>query len=98
MKASDLELVVKELKRVAEKWKLIGRALTTGWSVDDIKYPDATECLSEVVRRRLHYSGTYWGNIIGALRKVDESQLANHLFSKYSHGELTTSISSHHSL
>ena len=54
---SDLELVVEELRGVEEKWKLTGREFRV--RVDDITYPDSTDCLREVVRRRLQYNTTW---------------------------------------
>ena len=84
--------MVEELRTVEKKWRLTGKALTTGWSVDDIMYPHTTDCLREVLRRRLQYSITYWVDTVGALREVNESQLANHLDDKYCRGELTTTI------
>ena len=94
---SDLELVVEELRGVEEKWGLIGREL--GVWVDDITYPDSTDCLREVVRRKLQrYITITWGHIIVALRKAGEPQLADNLKAKYIPGELTTITSSQYSL
>ena len=90
---SDLELVVEELRGVEEKWRLIGRELGV-LGVDDIMYPNSTDCLREVVRRRLQgYTATTWGHIIVALRKAGEPQVADHLKAKYYPGEPTTSSS-----
>ena len=94
---SDLELVVEELRGVEEKWRVIGGGISV-W-VDDIMYPDPTDCLREVVRRGL-MSGfiTTWGDIIVAVRKANEPQLADNLKAKYIPGELTTTTSSQYSL
>ena len=86
---------MEELRGVEEKWRLIGRELSR--KVDDIRYPDPTDCLREVVRRELQYV-TSWGNIIVALRKAGEPHLADNLKAKYIPGELTTTISSQYSL
>ena len=92
---SDLEMVVEELRGVEEKWRLIGRELIG--RVDVITYPNSTDCLREVVRSWLQ--GYYtWVNIIVALRKVGEAQLADNLKAKYIPGELTTTTSSQYSL
>ena len=92
LRESDLELVVEELRGVEEKWRLIGRAL--GVLVDDIRYPDSTDCLRVVVRRRLQlYTTNTWRRIIIALRKVGEAQVADSLKAKYIPGELTTTSS-----
>ena len=89
---------MEELRGVEEKWRPIGRELGVR-GVDDIMYPDSTDCLREVVRRRLQlYITTTWGHIIVALRKAGEPQLADNLKAKYIPGELTTTTSSQYSL
>ena len=97
---------MEELRGVEEKWRLIGRLLgVTG--VDNITYPDSTDCLREVVRRKLNsiiiittrgpiYPS--WGHIIVAVRKAGEGHLADNLKAKYIPGELTTTTSSQYSL
>ena len=98
LRESDLELVMEELRGVEEKWRVIGRELP-GVRVDDIMYPDPTDCLREVVGRRLQSVLTItWGTIIIALRKANEPQLADNLKAKYIPGELTTTTSSQYSL
>ena len=90
---------MEELRGVEEKWRLIGRKL--GVKVDNITYPDSTDCLREVVRRRLHNAHIFirsWGDVIIVLRKANEPQLADNLKAKYLPGELTTTTSSQHSL
>ena len=92
---------MEELRGVEEKWRLIGRELDELGllGVDDIRYPDSTDCLREVVRRRLQrYTLTTWGNIIVTLRKAGEPHLADNLKAKYIPGELTTTTSSQYSL
>ena len=96
LRESDLELVMEELRGVEEKWRFIGRELGVR-RVDDITYPNSTDCLREVFRRRLQYI-TYWTRIIVALRKVGEAHLADNLKAKYIPGELTTTTSSQYSL
>ena len=84
---------MEELRGVEEKWRVIGRELGVR-RVDKITYPDSTDCLREVVRRRLQrYTPTTWGNIIVALRKAGEPHLADNLKAKYIPGELTTTTS-----
>ena len=87
---------MEELRGVEEKWRLIGRELSV-WGVDDIRYPDSTDCLREVLRRRLQLY-TSWGNIIVAVREAGEAQFADGLKAKYIPGELTTTTSSQYSL
>ena len=87
---------MEELRGVEEKWRVIGRELPSG-SIDNITYPDPTDCLRKVFKRWLQYSGTTWGHIIHALRKANEPQLADNLKAKYIPGELTTTTSSQYS-
>ena len=83
---------MEEMRGVEEKWRLTGRIL--GVRVDDITYPDSTDCLREVFRRRLQiYAYTTWGTLIRALSKAGEPQLADHLKAKYTPGELTITTS-----
>ena len=90
---------MEELRGVEEKWRLIGIAFPSPVRVDNIMYLDPTDCLREVVRRRLQ-SGyvTTWGHIIDALKSAGEHQLADNLKAKYIPGELTTTPSSQYSL
>ena len=85
-----MELVMEELRGVEEKWRVIGREYPHV-RVDDITYPDPTDCLREMVRR-LQYIIT-WGHITVALRKANEPQLADNLKAKYIPGELTATTS-----
>ena len=89
---------MEELRGVEEKWRFIGRELGVR-KVDDIRYRDPTDCLRKVVRRKLEYIlATTWGDIINALRKAGEPQVADHLKAKYIPGELTATTSSQYSL
>ena len=89
---------MEELRGVEEKWRRIGEGLLGG-SVDNITYPDPTDCLREVFKRWLQYTiYTTWGHIIVALRTTGEPQLADNLKAKYIPGELTTTTSSQYSL
>ena len=87
---------MEELRGVEEKWRLIGRALDVR-GVDNIMYPDTTDCMREVVREWLQYGFTTWGQITVALRNAGEPQLAGNLKAKYISGELTTTTSSQYS-
>ena len=86
-----------ELRGVEEKWRLIGRELI-GMRVENIMYRNSTDCLKVVVRNRLQRYITSWGDIIVAVRKAGEPQLADHLKAKYIPSELTTTTSSQYSL
>ena len=87
---------MEELRGVEEKWRLIGRELSVR-VVDDITYPDSTDCLREVIRRKLQRFTT-WGYIAIAARKAGEPHLADNLKAKHIPGELTTTTSSQYSL
>ena len=86
---------MEELRRVEEKWTLIGRAL--GVEVDNIMYLDLTDCLREVVRRKLQtFYPISWKVILGALKSANEPQVADNLKAKYTPGELTTTTPKQH--
>ena len=86
---SDLELVVKELSTVSEKWRLIGEEIYGVVRAYDIRYPDTIDCLRELFKRKLQYTNT-WKRIIAALRRIDESTLADRLQEKYYPGQLVS--------
>ena len=104
LRESDLELVVEELRGVEEKWESIGRQVFTSAAYSyptDIRTSHSTshDCMREVLRKRLQDPwATTWGEIIVALRKAGEPQLADNLKAKYIPGELTTTTSSQYSL
>ena len=94
---------MEELRGVEEKWRLIGRELKilgvpSGVEMDDINYPATTDCLREVFKRWLDWAGTTWGDIIAAVKKAGEPQVADSLKAKYIPGELPTTTSSQYSL
>ena len=89
---------MEELRGVEEKWRLIGEELCLR-RVDDITYPDPTDCLREVVRRKLlSVYTTTWKVVLDALKNANEPEVADHLKAKYYPGELTTTTSSKYSL
>ena len=90
---------MEELRGVEEKWRVIGREL--GVRVDYIMHPDPTDCMREVVwgwLQMVYIVSQSWKDIIVALRKANEHQLADNLKAKYIPGELTTTPSSQYSL
>lgn len=89
---------MEELRGIEEQWRLLGGKL--GVAVDDINYPDSTDCLREVVKRELRsiFTTTTWGRIIIALKKAGQPLVADNLKAKYLPGELTTTPSSQYSL
>ena len=108
---SDLELVVEELRGVEEKWDSIGRQLEMSQEyLTEIHttFSSSDNCLRETISRWLQgdfeprniisFNIPTWGDIIVALRKANELQLADNLKAKYIPGELTTTTSSQYSL
>ena len=108
---SDLELVVEELRGVEEKWERIGRQLKMSQEyLTEIHttYSLTDNCLRGTISRWLQGDLTpgilisfkipTWEDIIVALRKANEPQLADNLKAKYLPGELTTTTSSQYSL
>ena len=101
---------MEELRGVEEKWRLIGRELAISQRyLTEIHttYSLTENCLRETISRWLqglykHASITVrintWKDIIVALRKANEPQVADHLKAKYIPGELTTTTSSQYSL
>ena len=78
---------MEEQRGVEEKWRIIGEEL----GVRVFTYSDSTDCLREVVMRRLQSRAlTTWGTIIVALKKAGEPQVVDKLKAKYYPGELTT--------
>ena len=99
-KMSDLDTLVEEMSAISAKWESIGKELGVNeyyLTVILTTYNTSPhECLREMFRRWLEEDSVYnipsWGNIIGALKKVKESELADHLKAKYIPGKevLTT--------
>ena len=101
---------MEELRGVEEKWRLIGRELgiSQGYLTEiHTTYSPTENCLRETISRWLqgHYQHgvttlhtNTWEDIIVALRKANETQVADHLKAKYYPGELTTTTSSKYSL
>ena len=95
-KISDLDTLVEEMSAISAKWESMGKELRIHeHHLTDILTTYNTsphECLREMLRRWLegdiYYDIPSWGIIIGALREVKESQLADHLKAKYIPGKL----------
>ena len=91
---SRLDLLVKELTAVCEKWQYIGEKLgLTQSSLRQIRTNNSVPgvCLREVLSQRLQAGrATSWKDIIVVLRtpRIGESHLADHLKAKYCSSEL----------
>ena len=98
---SDLDTLVEEMSAISVKWESMGKELGIEQHyLTDIftTYNSSHECLWEMLRGWLegNFADIYyfpgWGDIIGALENMGESQLANHLKVKYIPGGLTITI------
>ena len=102
---------MEELRGVEEKWDSIGQKL--GMSQEYLteirtSFRSGDNCLRETISRWLGgdlepgpfivLNNPTWGDIIVALRKANEPELADSLKAKYYPGELTTATSSQYSL
>ena len=91
---SHLDLLVKELTAVSEKWQYIGEELGVEQSslrYIRTNYSDPGDCLRKVLSEQLHGCATSWKDIVDVLRtpRIGESHLADHLEEKYGPSELT---------
>ena len=101
---------MEELRGVEEKWRLIGRELRISQryltEIHTTYFP-TENCLRETISRWLQgrydhgsfiFRTNTWKDIIAALNRANEPQVADHLKAKYIPGELTTTTSSQYSL
>ena len=95
---SDLDVVASELDAVSSKWYTLGEH----FALDDFvlerihtQYShDEKLCLRKVISGRMSYYTT-WKDITEGLRSVGDSQLADHLETKFCSSELTTTTVLH---
>jgi len=95
LEESDLDVVASELDAVSSKWYTLGEHI--GLQDNELN-PIHTQyshheklCLKKVIRMRMgYYSGLTWSDTIAGLRSSGDSQLADHLETKYCSSELTT--------
>jgi len=91
---SDLDELVEELGALHNKWRALGEALQL--SKDNLEaigtqHSRTGKCLWEMLRMWIDTKfAPGWHNIIGALRKVGEDDVANRLKVKY--GESATTV------
>ena len=96
LEKSDLDMVASELDAVSSKWYILGQELLPKKYHKDLdsilaRYSQNPKIgLREMINRRMHYAYTTWSNIIAGLRSSGDSQLADHLETKYCSSELTT--------
>jgi len=98
LEKSDVDAVATELDAVSSKWYTLGQHFGLyDFQLDHIhtQYShDEKLCLREVISERMYYyttiTTTTWTDIIVGLRSLGDSQLADHLETKYCSSELTT--------
>ena len=95
LEESDLDAVANKLDVVSRNWDMLGRELLYNDNdhLDSIRtqYPHDKLRMREMVSYWLeHYSTTTWSEIVAVLRSSGDSQLADHLHSKYCSSEFTT--------
>ena len=98
LEESDLDMVASELDAVSSKWYTLGKELLhTAFhkDLDSIRtqHPQNTKNgLKQMLRRRMvdYYPLPTWKDVTAGVRSVGDSQLADHLETKYCSSELTT--------
>ena len=97
LEKSDLDVVASELDAVSSKWYTLGKELLAKHHhhhLDSIwtQHPQNAKIgLRQMIHKRMDYvSGLTWMDIIAGLKSSGDSQLADHLETKYCSSELTT--------
>jgi len=98
LEESDLDMVASELDAVSSKWYKLGKELLHESDHKDLdsifaQYSQNPKiALRNVISRRMEddYIPPTWKDIIEGLRSLGDSQLADHLETKYCSSELTT--------
>ena len=93
LEESDIDVVANELDAVSTNWYTVGQALLfTHGHLDSIRtrYPHDKLRMREMLSYRLGHSYTTWSDIVAGVRSSGDSQLADHLHSKYCSSEFTT--------
>ena len=96
LEKSDLDVVANELDAVSTNWYTVGRELLTTYDHDHLdsirtRFPNDKLRMREMLSYLLeNYPPTSWSGIVAAARSSGDSQLADHLHSKYCSSEFTT--------
>ena len=91
-----MDVVASELDAVSSKWYTLGKELLAKrfhYLLDSIRahHPQNTKIgLRQMLREKIDKYYTTWMDIIACLRSSGDSQLADHLETKYCSSELTT--------
>ena len=90
---SDLNVLVEELGALHNKWRALGDALFLAEEkLDSIgtQHSPTGKCLQEMLRMWMDTAiGQAWHDVLGALRKVGEDDVANRLKVKYGESAIT---------
>jgi len=103
LEKSDLDVVASELDAVSSKWYNLGQQLLSPYHHDHldsihILYPRSPMhmYMRETISKRMeHYACLTWSDIVEGLRSSGDSQLADHLETKYCSSKLITVLHSH---
>ena len=95
LEESDLDVVANELDAVSTNWYTVGRELLTTHHHDHLdsirtQYSDDKLRMREMLSYWLEKYYTTWSAIVAGVRSSGDSQLADHLHSKYCPSEFTT--------
>ena len=85
-------MLVEELSPLHNRWEELAHALSPSLDLEAIRaHSHSGDGLHETLRRWLDTDGlAEWGDVVGALRKAGEDDVANKLRVKY--GELATTV------
>jgi len=96
LEKSDLDVVASELDAVSSKWYTLGQELLPSYDhhhLDSIRTQHSQNPeigLRQMLHKRMVHHYTTWKGITACLRSLGDSQLADHLETKYCSSELTT--------
>lgn len=93
LEKSDIDVVANELDAVSSKWCTLGQSLLFKGHLDSIRAQNLQDnqlYLREVLSKRMDYPTTTWTDIIASLKSSGDFHLVDHLETKYSSRELTT--------
>jgi len=96
LEESDVDAVATELDTVSSKWYTLGKELLHNIHHEDLdsirtqhsRNPEIG--LRQMLRKRMDHHYTTWRDITAGVRSSGDSQLADHLETKYCSSELTT--------
>ena len=95
LEESDLDVVANELDAVSTNWYSLGKYLLFTHHQDHLdsirtRYQHDKLRIREMLTYRLENYLTTWSDIVAGVRTSGDSQLADHLHSKYCSSEFTT--------